>query len=645
MRNSNTFLEAIFRSRFHLSWLLCLSLATFTAANEPAKAFSQYVREQWGTEKGFPSGPVYAITQTTDGYLWIGTEKGLVRFDGLVFHLYQPADGPSVPVGPIIGLIADSDGDLWIRQQGVALFRYREGKFASLSNEFEQTEVAVTAMGPGRDGQALFTGLLNGIVRFKDGKFAKLAAMPRMPNFLVISMAQMSNGKILLGTRDTGLFESDGGEVTAGPVELRNRKINSLLVSDNEDLWIGTDNGLVRWNEKQSVNLPIPPVLSHSQILALGKDQHSNIWIGTPEGLLRIDSNGRVTFDDSQRHTPAGITAIFEDREGNVWTGSANGLERFRDSAFTTYSVLEGLPSDSNGPVYVDSENRTWFALSEGGLYWLAEGKAALVKSVGLEKDVVYSVAGGGGELWVGRQRGGLTRLRIQDSAISSETYTQANGLAQNSVYAVQRNRDSTVWAATLSAGVSRWKDGKFSTYTTADGLLSNSVASILEGSDGTMWFATPRGLSTFSNGRWQSFTSTEGLPSNDVICLLQDRMGIVWIGTAQGLATIRSARVWSPESTPDSLREPIFGIEQDRIGGLWIVTANRVLRVDRDKLLGGNISNDDIREFGLADGLRGTDGVRRNRSIVADQLGRIWISMNRGVSYVDPAQALSGSV
>ena len=410
-------------------------------------------------------------------------------------------------------------------------------------------------------------------------------------------------------------------------------------------MWIGTDNGLVRWNGKQFVGLPIPSGLSHSQILALEKDRRSNIWIGTPEGLMRIDSNGQSTFDDSQRHRPAGVTAIFEDREGNVWTGSANGLERFRDSAFTTFTVLEGLPSDSSGPVYVDSESRTWLAPSGGGLYWLKEGKAALVKSAGLEKDVIYSVTGGGGELWVGRQRGGLTRLRFEDSGISSETYTQANGLSQNSIYAVQRNRDGAVWAATLSAGVSRWKDRKFSTYTTADGLLSNSVAAILEDSDGGMWFATPRGLSTFSNGGWRSFTVKQGLPSNDVICLLQDQTGILWVGTAQGLAAIRSGRIWFPENSPDSLREPIFGIEQDRIGGLWVVTASRVLRVDRDKLLAAKVSGDDVREFGLADGLRGTDGVRRNRSIAADHLGRIWISMNRGISYVDPAQALSGSV
>ena len=227
---------------------------------------------------------------------------------------------------------------------------------------------------------------------------------------------------------------------------------------------------------------------------------------------------------------------------------------------------------------------------------------------------------------------------------MTSETYTQAQGLSQNNVYAVHQNHDGTVWAATLSGGVSRLKDGKFTNYTSANGLLSNSVVSITESPDGTMWFATPKGLSAFSNGRWRSFTQKDGLPSGDVICLLQDSMGTLWLGTARGLAAIRSGSVWSPEEVPDSLREPIFGIEEDRNGGLWIATANRVLRVDRDKLLRGKLSGDDLREYGLADGLRGTEGVKRNSSVVADQLGRIWFSMNRGISFVDPVRAIGSS-
>jgi signal transduction histidine kinase/ligand-binding sensor domain-containing protein len=644
LRNLNTFREVRVERRWPLKWLLAgLGFACVVAgaeAREPRKAMSQYVREHWGVQRGFPSGPVYAITQTADGYLWIGTAKGLVRFDGLSFHLFQQSNSASVPVGPVLGLIADSEGNLWIRQQGAVLLRYHDGKFEDVSNGLKQPEVAVTAMCRGNDGTAIFSAVETGTVRYAAGRFLKLAAKPRIPNFIVISMAEMTDGRIFLGTRDAGLFQLVGGQVSEGPAELRDRKINFLFPSDKQELWIGTDNGLVRWNGKEFLSTLIPPALLHAQILSIAKDRESNIWIGTAEGLFRIDSTGVSSFDEEHFRQSGGVTAIFEGREGNVWTGSTQGLDRFRDTVFTTYSVPEGLPSESNGPIYVDSEGRTWFAPSEGGLYWLKEGVVGRVRSAGLDKDIIYSVTGGGDGLWIGRQRGGLTHLQYRAGALTGETYTQAQGLAQNSVYAVHLNRDGTVWAATLSGGVSRLKDGKFSNYTSANGLLSNSVASIIESYDGTMWFATPKGLSAFSKGRWRSFTLKDGLPSEDVICLLEDSMGTLWLGTAEGLASIRSGSLWAPEEVPDLLRGPILGIEEDRKGGLWIATANRVLRVDRDKLFRGKLSRDDLREYGLSDGLRGTEGVKRNRSVVADQLGQIWFSMNRGISFVDPARA-----
>ncbi len=648
MRSLSTFLEVMSERRRLLKWLAAgLSLACASGvgdAKEPRKAMSQYVRERWESDRGFPSGPVYAITQTADGYLWIGTATGLIRFDGLNFHLFQPSSGGTVPSGLVLGLMADSEGNLWVRQQGAGLLRYRDGKFEDLSNSLEKPEVAVTAMCRGKDGQALFSGLINGIVQFSGGEFSKLASMPPLPNFLVISMAEMPDGQILTGTRDTGLFQFIAGQVSPGPRELRDLKINTLLSIDEQELWIGTDNGLVRWNGKELLKTRIPPALTHAQILAMAGDRQSSTWIGTADSLFRIDAVGASSFDDVNQHAGGGVTAIFEDREGNVWTGNTRGLERFRDSAFTTYSVPEGLPSESNGPVYVDADDRTWFAPSEGGLYWLKGGVVRSVNIAGLDKDVVYSITGGGGELWIGRQRGGLTRLQFKAGEWGNETYTQARGLAQNSVYAVHQSRGGAVWAATLSGGVSKLMDGKFSTYTTASGLLSNSVTSISESSDGTMWFATPKGLSALSNGRWQSFTLGNGLPSEDVICLLADSMGVLWLGTSRGLASIRSGSAWVPDVVPDALHEPILGMEEDRNGGLWIATANHVLRVDRVKLLGNKISEGDVREYGLADGLRGTEGVKRNRSVVADRLGRIWFSMNRGLSFVDPAQEAGSS-
>jgi signal transduction histidine kinase len=195
------------------------------------------------------------------------------------------------------------------------------------------------------------------------------------------------------------------------------------------------------------------------------------------------------------------------------------------------------------------------------------------------------------------------------------------------------------VWAGTLSAGVSSLRDGRFTNYTMADGLASDTVAAILETADGTLWFATPRGLSALSDGKWRTYTSQNGLPSDNVNCLLEDATGVLWAGTAAGLSFQRGEGFHSRAEGPPALREQVFGLAEDRYGGLWVATSNHVLHVNRDALARGNLASGDFREYGLADGLRGLEGVKRQRSVVTDPAGRVWFSLNRGISFVDPAR------
>src|SRR6516165_4730307 len=221
----------------------------------------------------------------------------------------------------------------------------------------------------------------------------------------------------------------------------------------------------MQWNGTAFSPEGVPSSLRHARGLAMIRDRDSNIWVGTAEALVRVNRHG-VSFDGG-RKTTGPVTALYEDREGNLWVGSPRGIERLRDSAFVTYSVA-GLQSESSGPVYVDQEGRAWFASFEGGLHWLKGEKSGSVTNDRLSQDVVYSIAGSKSELWIGRQQGGLTHLHYGDDSIITNTYTQAGGLAQNSVCAVHQSRDGTVWAGTLSGGVSEYTNGRFTTYTTA---------------------------------------------------------------------------------------------------------------------------------------------------------------------------------
>src|SRR5712672_4879075 len=455
-------------------------------------------------------------------------------------------------------------------------------------------------------------------------------------------MAETADGKVWLGTLGDGLFFLTGGRATNVNAGLPDRKINSLLPI-GEELWVGTDTGLYRGNGNGFRRLELPSFLGNVQVSSLLRDRDSNMWVGTTRGLLRIDGKGISFAEENEVRGDGGINALVGDREGNLWIGGARGLGRIRDSAFVTYSSVSDRRFEHNGPVYVDPEGRTWFAPTRGGLYVLRNGRVQAVTSIPAN-EVVYSISGRADEVWAGRQRGGLTRLQFRNGAMGSQSYTEANGLAQNSTYAVYESRDGSVWAGTLNGGVSKFKDGHFTTYTTTNGLASNTVSSILETRDGAMWVATPSGLSSFSNGQWRTYTTVEGLPSPEVNCLFEDSSGTLWSGTSAGLAFFASNRFQVPLESPDVLSEQIVGMAEDKSGRFWIATSDHVLRVARDKLLSGVVQGADVREYGQADGLESTGGVKRSRSVVSDSAGRIWFSLSRGLSVVNPSQITDNS-
>ena len=630
------------RSKSQIPWrfwllvaLAALCLTNRVLAIDPHRTFSQYIRDQWSAGHGFPGGKVNAFAQTPDGYLWIGTAEGLFRFDGMNFVTAQQLDPSFRSITNVLGLTTDGEGNLWVWMQGLIL-RYRKGGFEDVTPELAPGSF-ITAMAGSIDGGVLLSNPKDGEILYGKDGFKTLASSKTFLTALVIALAQTPDGKIWIGTRGDGLFCLVNGQITSITQGLPDRKINSLLAMRDGRLWIGTDSGIALWDGSAISTNQVPPSLSRIPISTLMRDRDANVWVGTPLGLVRLNSENVALQQPTEKKSPAEITALFEDREGNVWIGTSQGVERLRDSAFVTYSDLEDTASESNSPIYVDSEERVWFGPSNGGLYWMRGDRVTAVSKAGPDSDVTYSIAGARDDLWAGMRQGGLKHFVLRQGTVESFTYTRASGLAQNSVYVVHENRDGTVWAGTLSGGVSELKDGRFTTYTAADGLASNSMTSIEEDSDGTMWFGTRGGLTALSHGQFHTYTTHDGLPSDDIISLLQGADGTLWIGTASGLASFRLNKIHDASTLPDSLRAPIEGIAEDKKGSLWIATPDHVIRANRSKLVNGDLQEGDIQEYGLADGLQGAAGVRRSRSVVTDPLGRIWFSLNHGIAVVDP--------
>ena len=671
MRSSNTFREGGFGRRRLWRWAVAgFALACFVVpafATDANRTLTQYLTDFWGPEKGFPADSVSSIAQTTDGYLWIGTDKGLVRFDGLNFRRFEPPSPGPFEIGAVRAVLADAGGNLWILLQNTRLFRYHNG---TLELSRGQAEDGITAMTVGTSGEVLLSSVALGPLAYDGKQFRTTLPAARWPNDVdvaqatipddrsarfswrygnmpdrltagssaVISIATTADGKIWLGTQNKGLLYLREGRVYTPAKELPNAKTNCLLPLQNSELWIGTNKGMWHWNGNELTRAGVPSSLLDVEVLSMVRDRDSNVWVGTNRGLFRLSGMGGSFSVTAVPTTGGPVTALFEDREGNLWVGSGRGIERLRRGTFITYSG-SGLPSESGGPVYVDPEGRTWFGPIAGGLHWLKGEEHGSVTGQGLDQDVAYSIAGSGEELWIGWQGSGLTRLQYVHGTTKIQRYTEADGLPQNSIYSVYQGRDGAIWVGTLNGRVSKFDGRRFTTYT-----IGNTVTSILQMRDGTMWFGTSSGLSSLSNGVWRTFTARDGLPSEDVNCLFEDSSGTLWVGSSDGLAFFSSGHPQVPRNLPTLLGRQILGMAEDKFGWFWIATVNHVLRVQRDKIASGVLETSDLHEYGAEDGLPSTEGVKRSRSVISDPSGNIWFSLSRGLSVVDPSRLTNAS-
>jgi two-component sensor histidine kinase len=611
--------------------LACACAGLRVWALDPARALSQYVHQAWGQEQGLLGGTIYALSTSSDGYLWLGTDRGLVRFDGTTFDLIQQPVPSLPPIGRVRTLICDAEGTLWILLEGAHVLVYRHGRFEDAFSTLNLPPTTITAAALDRNGHVLLSGFGNVAVRDVNGRLEAFADAESVPG-TVTAIAESLDGRIWMGTRDDGLFLSVPGRVSRLAHAFGDNKLNALVPDFNGGVWVGTDHGLFLLTAAGDVTDPLPGWTHQHQILALFRDRDACVWAGSDKGLIRITPGRQASF----RGTGA-VNAVYQDREMNLWFAGPGGLERLQDGMFSTYSAAEGIPAVPMGPIFADYDGGIWFAPLTGGLYLYRRGQLRQIQQDGLEQDVVYSIDGGGNDVWVGRQRGGLTRIRRLGDKLLTHTFAGKDGLAQNSVYAVHRSSDGRVWAGTVSGGISVFDGSGFHTFNSQNGLSSNAVNSIAERGNGNVLVATPGGLDEFRDGHWIHWTTQSGLPSSDVKLCLADSRGVIWIATSGSLSYLSGRGIVTLRNLPDLMREQILGMAEDHVGSLWFSTSDHVVRVNRDSLMTDSLHTSDLQSYGTSDGLAGIQPLRRERSLITDSSGRIWISLGRGIASGEP--------
>src|SRR5277367_3681031 len=247
---------------------------------DPTPKISQYLHDKWGEDKGFIGGRIYAIGQSTDGYLWIGTERGLVRFDGSNFTLIKRPLPNSPLIDRVRGLVTDSSGNLWIRLEGPRMLLYHDGKFEDPYALFDLQDITFTAAVSDYEGRVILSGLGERTFRYQNGRLETIVSAEQNPGN-VISLAATRDQSTWFGTQDNGLFRLSQGHISRVAQELKDSKINALLPEETGGLWIGSDDGIHLWEGGVLATLNLPSSLKQLQILTMARDSAANIWVGT----------------------------------------------------------------------------------------------------------------------------------------------------------------------------------------------------------------------------------------------------------------------------------------------------------------------------------------------------------------------------
>ncbi len=570
-------------------------------ALDPHKSPTQYSRTVWTQADGLPQDTIRAITQTTDSYLWLGTDEGLARFDGYEFTTFNKANG-DLPSNSITALAASTDGSLWIGTSN-GLTQYHDKHFKTFTTKSGLPDDAITNLYTDHAGTLwIVAGIY--LSRYQNGVFTNFAPGPSFPVTSVRWVREDANHELWVGGF-SGVVKMTGDKFVTiiDSIQLGANILNGMAVDRQGNWWIAGNLGVLerspsgqmrRYNDRDG----LPDLI----VRAILTDRDGNLWVGTPGGLGRLEGNRFIAAPGGESHERDQIRCLFEDREGNLWVGSNNGLTRLRDDIFTAYGKSEGLPSDEPNTVFQDHAGRIWVGFHDAGLMLMSKnGNRQFTTRDGLPHNEIFSIHEmRDGDLLIGT-RGGMVRMHggrftrfvppdplarilvfeaMEDSSgriwlaspggvvelRGSEYHTvisQGEPLLVNAMVTLREAHDGALWAGSYGKGLWRIKGEERRLFTTADGLSSDQIRSLVEDADGTMWIGTfGGGLNAYRDGKFEHFTARDGLLSDNVSNVVDDGASL-WLSTTRGICHIAKKQLREFAAGQRKTLEPTnYGVE-----------------------------------------------------------------------------------
>jgi ligand-binding sensor domain-containing protein/signal transduction histidine kinase/CheY-like chemotaxis protein len=607
-------------------------------ALDPDRLVSQYSSRTWVDRDGLPQNTVLSLAQTRDGYLWLGTWEGLVRFDGVHFTTFDKRNTPELHNPMVRALAEDAAGGLWVGTSA-GLLAYREGRFERVPLGPVGDGALINALVAAPDG-SLWVGAREGLFHLLRGEVRGYGLEEGLPAGEVSALEVDAAGGLWVGMLKGAVLRLEGEKLKPLPLPRGLNRVRELRASRGGALWVGTDQGLVLLEGGRVQHFTTRDGLPHDRIGALAEDREGNLWVGTDAGTLaRRVGHVFTTLGPQEGLAGDQVMALLEDREGSLWVGTlTGGVVRLRDPPLVPWGTPEGLPSDAPLVVLEDRQGVLWVGTRGGGLVRMKDGQLTrLGAAEGLPQNIVRALAEGrDGSLWVGTSGGAYHLEGQRFTRLGRE-----QGLANDLIVSIYADTRGDVWFGT-STGLSRLHQGTLTTYGPLEGVPAVRISAISEDNEGRLWFGTHAGLLRFDGKGFTRFTTKDGLTGDTVLELYADVPGELWVGTTAGLTLVRGERFSRITPAQGLLDENIFRILEDDSGHLWVSGNKGLTRVSRKELeevADGKREQVQPRHFDMRDGMRSAECVGAVQPAGwRARDGRMWFPTVRGLVSVQPS-------
>lgn len=558
-----------------ISSAVILWAQSYIIPGEP-KRLSQYVIDHWQVKDGLPQNSVNAIVQTQDGYLWLGTYEGLVRFNGKAFTVFDRSNTPALQSNRITSLCLDTKGRLWIGSYGGGITLYDQNGFHTpLRDTTVGMYINIGSMTIDLHDR-LWVVTERGVFCIKDSIVNNVYPISTFTNVFPLGIASDRKGRIWFMVNGK-IFVIESMHVR--PFQVRHgATFVSLSPSTSDGVWTieyqknGTTR-MVKYNDDGDsiYSIPLPP--SELGLQPLYEDSRGIVWCFIPNGIA-VFNHGKWDYVKKEDNNDIEfVQVVVEDKEGNIWVGTnGNGLWRFREGRFTPIGIAEGLLGENIWSVFEDSKHRKWIGTfggggwcysidqkgihpitNKGGIYfcfledkkrnvWLAG--ESIVLADGRRRTLSPSffsfvlALDSSGRVWLTPSHGGIYIIAHEKIV---DSLSLGNSAADASIRTMKTDHDGSMWIGTQN-GLFHYLNGRLIQYTTANGLPNNWIRSIYQDAEGVVWIATDGGLAKKVGEKFFSYTVQNGLHSNTIHIILEDDSSKLWMSSNKGVFVVRKS-------------------------------------------------------------------------------------------------------